>query len=129
MHEEVLPLRAEGQTAVPHVWRPALTAIVDSLIRGDDRIGQGVDNVVPLSEHDSDLCRELIAAYGPVTLVSLPDETWDTSIASWWHDNRWDCVVDLHTAEEGRSDLVLEAKVFHDGDASFRIHPQLVHVP
>lgn len=129
MVDEVRPLKEEAQTAVPHVWRATLVAIVDSLIRGDTRIGHGIDNVAPLSEAASTACREIIANYGPVTLIPLPDATWDTSVANWWHDNRWDCLVDLWTAEEGRSDLVLDVSVFEEADKVFRFHPRLVYVP
>ncbi|WP_405055790.1 hypothetical protein OG474_23970 [Kribbella sp. NBC_01505] len=129
MVDEVVAVREEGETAVPHAWRGTLGAIVDSLIRGDACIGQGIDNVDPLPEDTSTSCRENVAAYGPVTLIPLPEATWDTSIAMWWHENRWNCLVDLWTAEEGRSDLVLELQVFEDPKTFFRFNPQLVYVP
>ncbi|MFF1818334.1 hypothetical protein ACFVWG_13625 [Kribbella sp. NPDC058245] len=129
MGTEVVPLKVEDETPIPHVWRGTLVAIVDSLIRGDTRIGQGIDNVEPLSEDDSTACRENVEAYGSVTLIPLPEGSWDTSVASWWDGNRWDCLVDLWTAEEGRSDLVLHATVFEDPEAGFRIHPGLIYVP
>jgi len=129
MVDEVEPLKTDAQTAVPHLWRATLAAIVDSLIRGDTRIGESVKYVEPLSEADSRACRDNVVNYGSVTLIPLPDATWDTSVARWWNDNRWDCLIDLWTAEEGRSDLVLNATVFEDPDRGFRIHPGLVYVP
>ena len=53
-------------------------------------------------------------APSPATLVPLPEEAWDT--AKVVHEDPgpprvWAVVVDLWTAEEGRSDLSMEAEV------------------
>jgi hypothetical protein len=123
-----MPLKEDAQTAVPHVWRETLGAIVDSLVQGDARIGQGIENVDPLSEDRSKQCRENVEGYGSVTLIRLPKATWDSSVAMWQGDH-WDCLVDLWTAEEGRSDLVLHLEVFEDPETDFRFRPYLVYVP
>lgn len=128
MAEEVAPIKREVQTAVPHAWRRTLGAIVDSLIRGDARIGQGIENVDPISEDVSNRCRDIVANYGSVTLIRLPEATWETSVAMWQGDH-WDCLVDLWTAEEGRSDLVLDIAVFEDHQTAFLVRPYLVYVP
>ncbi|MEU4389759.1 hypothetical protein [Kribbella sp. NPDC023855] len=128
MVEEVAPLKEEAQTPVPHAWRDTLGAIVDSFIRGDARIGQDLENVEPISEDRSNACRDNIAAYGPVTLVQLPEATWNTSVAMWQGDH-WDCLVDLWTTEEDRSDLILHVDVTEDPATAFRFHPYLVYVP
>lgn len=128
MVEEVAPLKDEVQTAVPHVWRDTLGAIVDSLIRGDLRIGQGVEDVDPVSADVSNHCREIVANYGSVTLIRLPEATWSTSVAMWQGDH-WQCLVDLWTAEEGRSDLVLDVAVSEGHETAFRFRPYLVYVP
>ncbi|MDG4827327.1 hypothetical protein O7635_36250 [Asanoa sp. WMMD1127] len=65
--------------------------------------------------------------YGDVTLVPLPEESWDTSV-SLWHGDRWSCLVDLWTEQEGRSDLVLDVDVFEHGPGH-RFVVQLVYVP
>ncbi|MFI5712159.1 hypothetical protein [Kribbella sp. NPDC051620] len=127
MVEEVLPVKEDVQTAVPHAWRETLGAIVDSLVRGDVRIGHGIENVDPLSKDRSKRCRENVEAYGRVTLSRLPETTWDSSVARWQGD-RWDCLVDLWTAEEGRSDLVLRLEVLEDPETAFRFRPYLVYV-
>jgi hypothetical protein len=45
-----------------------------------------------------------------------------------WMETHWDLLVDLWTAESGRSDLVLAVRVFEcDGDYRFEIDS--VHVP
>lgn len=63
----------------------------------------------------------------PETLVALSDKTWSSSIAS-WQDGYWQVLVDLWTAESGRSDLVLHARVFEARDG-IRVVIESVHVP
>jgi hypothetical protein len=117
----------EHEGPVPQEWRATLAAIVDSLIRRDDTLAAGLYSVDPVPPDTIAACLEAVAAYGEVSLVSLPEETWVTSVARRYGD-RWKCLVDLWTAEEGRSDLVLDADVFEAEDGyRFRIH--LVHVP
>jgi hypothetical protein len=83
-----------------------------------------VDSVPP---DVSQQCIDAVAAYGPVTLIPLPDESWETSIALWSGD-RWGCVVDLWTEEEGRSDLVLDVDVIESA-SGYRFRVKLVYVP
>lgn len=128
MVEEVAPLKDEVGTAVSHAWRGTLGAIVDSLIRGAPRIGQGIENVDPVSADVSNHCRETVAKYGSATLIRLPKATWSTSVAMWQGDY-WQCLVDLWTAEEGRSDLVLDLAISEGHEAAFRFRPHLVYVP
>jgi hypothetical protein len=71
---------------------------------------------------------QTVADCGSATLIGLPEAAWDTSVAM-WQGNQWGCLVDLWTAEEGRSDLVLEVAVFEDDETSFRFRPELVYVP
>jgi hypothetical protein len=97
-------------------------------VRGDVRVGEGIENVDPLPEDVSNQCRETLADYGSATLIRLPEATWATSVAMWQGDH-WDCLVDLWTAEQGRSDLVLEVAVSEDDGTAFRFRPYLVYVP
>jgi hypothetical protein len=117
----------EHEGPVPEEWRATLAAIVDSLVRRDDVLAAGLDSVDPVSPDTTFACLEAVDAYGAVTLVPLPGETWRTSVAL-WHGDRWNCLVDLWTAGEGRSDLVLDVDVIEDsGGYRFRVH--LVYVP
>ena len=43
-------------------------------------------------------------------LVSLPQESWATSVCIWMGDH-WVALIDLWTEEEGRSDLVLQVHI------------------
>jgi hypothetical protein len=112
---------------VPEVWRPTLTAVVDSLVRGDISIGAQVPSVRPTPPALSQQCLQAIADYGDVTLIPLPEEAWEVSVAMWYGD-RWRCLVDLWTREEGRSDLVLDVDVF-ENTPGYRFSVHLVYVP
>ena len=118
---------ASHEVAIPEAWRPTLKAVVDSLVRRDTVIGVGLPSVDPVPAEISQQCIDAIDGYGAVTLVTLPDESWDTSVALWFGDH-WRCLVDLWTEEEGRSDLVLDVHVFENGPG-YRFHVQLVYVP
>ena len=128
MAAEVMHLKDEVETPVPHVWRDTLAAIVHSLVRGDVRIGEGIEDVDPLSEDVSNQCRENVADYGSATLIRLPEVAWDTSDRV-SRLNHWGCLVDLWTAEEGRSDLVLQVAVSEDEGTAFRFRPYFVYAP
>jgi hypothetical protein len=60
-------------------------------------------------------------------LVDLPEATWQTSVAM-WYGSFWDVLVDLWTAEEGRSDLVLHGRVT-ESDSGVRFSIHMVYVP
>lgn len=123
----ISPCKDENETAVPEIWRPTLSALVDSLVYGAPSIGSGLSEVDPLPLDTHEACLAAIEDYADVDLVPLPDETWMTSVASWRGD-RWLCLVDLWTKQEGRSDLVLEVEV-REQDQGFRFTVIMVYVP
>ncbi|WP_333663911.1 DUF7668 domain-containing protein [Acinetobacter sp.] len=100
----------ETASQVPTVWRETLIRIVEAFKNNDlsaiSRI-EGVQNIELEYLHE---IAENVTDYGE-TLVSLPDETWETSQALWM-GFRWDVIVDLFTEQEGRSDLILFIRVF-----------------
>lgn len=116
----------EQERSIPDVWRPALAAIVDSIARGDAVVAADMPEV----EVDSDFSRDwrdAVEHYGAVTLMALPEQTWETSVCL-WEGEHWNCLVDLWTEEEGHSDLVLDVNVFEDGPG-YRYELHLVYVP
>jgi hypothetical protein len=117
----------ERQGPVAEVWRPTLAAVVDSLVQREGVLAPGVGAVEPVSPVKTRSCLDAVDAYGGVTLVPLPDEAWNTSVAI-WRGNHWNCLVDLWTAEEGRSDLALDVDIFEQG-AAYRYRVNLVYVP
>ena len=107
-------------------WRPMLRDVVRRFVAGDYELEAGVLGVEPVSSKTAEHVRSCIADYG-ATLVDLPPDSWQTSVAQ-WYGTHWDILVDLWTAEEGRSDLVLSGKVVetHAGPR-FTVH--MVYVP
>lgn len=115
----------EQEHPVPSEWRSKLRDIAGAFENGNHSL-RGLVNVDPLDEATAAGIARNIDDYG-CTLSPLPDESWDTSICQWQLDY-WEVLVDLFTAEEGRSDLVLHVNVFEEaGGFVFKVH--FVYVP
>jgi hypothetical protein len=117
---------AEGEYPVPTAWRPAFKKIVRSFLRGDFQLKRCDPRVKPISLSTARHIRNYIADYGE-TLAPLHDATWKSSVSA-WNEGWWDVIVDLWTVESGRSDMIIDARVFQVG-RSFRIEVHLVYVP
>ncbi|MEU4339460.1 hypothetical protein AB0F59_33280 [Micromonospora lupini] len=115
------------EVPIPEAWWPTLKAVVDSLAQRDGIIGAGLPSVDPVPAEISQRCLQAVDDYGAATLITPPDESWNTSVASWFGDH-WRCLIDLWTEEEGRSDLVLDIDVFEHGP-EYRYRLNLVYVP
>jgi hypothetical protein len=115
-----------SQAPVPTAWRTTFSEIVEAFIEGDFCLARGVSGVRQISQNDAKRIQKNIRDYG-VKLVSLPNDTWKTSVCQWMCDY-WDVYVDLFTAEEGSSDLVLDVRVYEDSD-TYIFDVQSVHVP
>ncbi len=100
--------------------------IVDAFARHDYRLSDGVAGVAPVSEKTATHIRTYIHEYG-AKLVSLPKESWGTSVCIWMGDH-WDALIDLWTEEEGSSDLVLQVHVSEVGGEPL-IAVYMVYVP
>jgi len=125
--ETALPIKdEEAEHPIPLVWRPTFSAIVRAFTKGDYQLACGVAGVDPVSAERAEQMQGYVVDYG-ATLVELPDDTWDTSVAQ-WYDPYWDFLVDLWTAEEGPSDLVLSGRVVETADG-YRFTLSLVYVP
>lgn len=122
------PARKDPDAAHPvaGAWRPMLRAVVRRLAAGDYALTQGVPGVTPVALSVAEQMYEYVAEYG-ARLVELPDETWQTSVAQWM-GTHWEVLVDLWTAEEGRSDLVLHGDV-SESAAGPRFTVRAVYVP
>ena len=107
-------------------WRPMLSDVVQCLARGDYELARCGPGVRRLAPETAEQIRGYLSEYG-ATLVELPSEAWNTSVAQWM-DPHWEVVVDLWTAEEGRSDLVLAGDVIEVGDG-VRLTVHGVYVP
>lgn len=117
---------SEAENPIPSAWRPILASIVEALVRHDYRLANGISNVAPVSEETAAQIRMYIKNYG-ATLVTLPQESWNTSVYIWMGDH-WDALIDLWTAEEGASDLVLQVQVSEIG-GEYLVTVYMVYVP
>ncbi len=116
----------EGSHPIAGAWRPMLRDVVHCLVQGDYGLAKGVAGVEPISAKTEGQIRDYLADYG-CTLVDLPPETWQTSVAQWYGPH-WEILLDLWTAEEGRSDLVLGGRIVEsESGPRFTIH--MVYVP
>lgn len=103
-----------------------LCEVVQRIVVGDYGLAEGVADVAPVSPETAEHIRASVADYG-ATLIELPEETWQTSVAQ-WQGSFWDVLVDLWTKEEGRSDLVLQGRITESASGiRFAIH--MVYVP
>jgi hypothetical protein len=124
---EVVAVKDEfEQHPIPTAWRPVLTQVISALKSSDYGIKAGVTGVERPSIETSERIQGSITAYG-ATLVELPEESWESSVCM-WHGTHWDALIDLWTAEEGRSDLVLSIRISEKSNGYFfKIH--MVYVP
>ena len=111
---------------VPTNWRPVFREIVQALVEGDFTFSRGIKGVKPIDGATAEFFANSIEAYG-ATLASLSDESWKTSIYV-RDEGYWAVLVDLITVEEGRSDLVLFARVYERGDG-YAFEPWSLQVP
>lgn len=125
---EHVPVERDGnrELSVPTEWREIITAIVERLANDDFGFDNQVSGMLPISPSDASRIEKSIRSYGD-KLVSLPQETWKTSIYQATQGG-WEVLVDLHTEEEGASDLVLFLFVT-ELDANYNFKIQSVHVP
>jgi hypothetical protein len=107
-------------------WRPIFHEVVHAFVQGDYSTSHSLPQVRSIEPETANRMRAYVESYG-ATLVELPDQSWQSSVAQWM-DTHWEVVVDLWTAEEGRSDLALHARVF-EGKDNFEIQVEGVWVP
>ena len=117
---------SETEGPIPTAWRPILASIVAAFARHDYRLANGISGVAPVSEETAVHIRKYIESYG-ATLVTLPQDSWNTSVCIWMGDH-WDALVDLWTKQEGASDLVLQVQVSEMG-SEYVVTVYMVYVP
>ena len=116
----------DNQTPVPTVWRNTFRLIAEALKEGDFKLNLRVSDARSISAKDAAIITANIRDYGD-QLIDLPDDTWSTSVCQWMLDY-WEVYIDLFTANESASDLVLAVRVYEDG-TSYIYEVQSVHVP
>jgi hypothetical protein len=111
---------------IPIEWRSVISEIVDDIKNRNLASKNIMGHAVSVDRGQADHIYNNILHYG-CELVTPPDEAWQTSVCRWMH-GYWHLLIDLYTAEEGASDLVLFMDVYENGEsASFKIRS--LHVP
>jgi hypothetical protein len=127
MEEEELVLKdEEKQRPIPSAWREKIAELVEAISRGDYQFSSVREGVKPVPEVNANSIARNIANYG-AGILPLSEDTWRTSVCQWMR-GYWDALVDLHTEEEGASDLVLALRVF-ESDGSYMFEVKSVYVP
>lgn len=116
----------ENELPIPTVWRPIFAAIVKSFVKKDYSLTGELEYVSPVSKEKANHIKDYIEEYGE-ELVQLSEETWESSRYIWM-GSYWDVLIDLWTADEGRSDLVLGAQVSENGN-DYIVNIGMVYVP
>lgn len=116
----------DKERPIPTAWRSTIKAIVHALVVRDYQLNSGVSGVAPVSAETANHIKKYVESYG-AELVELPDEAWETSVCI-WTGSRWDALIDLWSASEGRSDLVLSLQV-QESVAGIEFHIYMVYVP
>ncbi len=124
---EVLAVKNEDeQRPIPTAWRPIFREIIQALVAKDYRLSGGIGGVAPISASTAEQIEGYIEDYGE-TLVELSEETWASSVCIWMGDD-WDVLIDLWTKGEGRSDMVLSARV-SESNSGYLVRVEMVYVP
>lgn len=116
----------ENERPIPTVWRSTFSNIVDAFVKKDYSLSRGITDVSSISNETAIHVKEYIQDYGE-ELTQLSDETWESSMCIWM-GSHWDVLIDLWTAGEGRSDLVLGAQVTEKNN-KYIIDVGMVYVP
>ncbi|SEI11930.1 hypothetical protein SAMN05660691_03886 [Rheinheimera pacifica] len=107
-------------------WRPMLAEVVERFVKGDFNLSNPVSGVLPVETDVARHNKDYVTSYGQ-PLASLSNEVWNSSCAQWM-GTHWDIIIDLCTATDGISDLVLTGKVVNiNGKAMFTVG--LIYVP
>lgn len=122
----VSALKDGQQHPIPTAWRQTFEQVVDALADGDFELASCGSNISLRFPDTASQMREYIQEYG-AKLIALPQASWLSS-ACIWYGNHWDALIDLWTKEEGRSDLVLKARVT-DAASGINVQVDMVYVP
>lgn len=116
----------DGAHPVAEAWRSTVRAIVKAIADGDYGLARPIPHVAPLEAVTARRIRSNISAYGE-RITHLPEEAWKSSVAQWM-GTHWEVLIDLWTAESGRSDLVLHIDVF-DQSSGYEFRVVSIYVP
>ena len=109
--EPIVPAIMDGsqERPIPTAWRSTFRDVINCIAAGNREILNANTAIIKVTTEDWSRFQDNIQAYG-ATLAPLSEETWKTSSCI-WYGTYWGALIDLWTREEGRSDLVLDARI------------------
>lgn len=120
------PPKDDTEHPLPDEWRPLFRGVAEAFASGDYALkDHAIADVARPSADAAESIRRNIIAYGD-TLVPLNDEVWHSSVCLWMA-GYWEVILDLSTATERVSDLILLGRLYED--RSPRLEIVSVHVP
>lgn len=128
MNDNLEFLYDESPQAIPSIWRNTIFEIVEAFKNHDIESYNQIKGIVSIDSNDFEEILSDINAYGE-SLISLPDQTWETSQCIWKGDSCWHVFIDLYTINEGKSDLILFLTVESDGHNNFSFDVNNFYVP
>lgn len=111
---------------IPDLWKDSITRIVKEISNGNFNLDNAGKNITLQSADLATINNSNVRDYG-CTLTPLLEQTWESSRAQWM-GKHWDIIIDLCTAEEGVSDLVLSGRVY-PSISGFEYEVGLIFVP
>ena len=116
----------EKERPIPVEWRSVFRDIINSFVLHDYALKSRPEGVLPVSAETARQIAEYISDYGE-ELVELHEDAWKGSTCIWMGE-KWEVLIDLWTKSEGRSDLVLSAKV-SESEFGYVVDVYMVYVP
>ena len=110
-----VPYDSQLQSLIPNIWRSTIVQIIEAFKDKDFARLNTIPNVEFIDvEYAAEITKN-IDHYG-AHLISLPKESWNSSVCLYMEDHRWDAIIDLFTEEEGRSDLIIDLRIYMRND-------------
>ena len=106
-----VPYDSEFQSPIPNIWRDCIIQIIEAFKDKDFGRLNTLPSVQCIDLAYASEIAENIDAYG-AHLISLAEESWNTSVCIYMENESWKAIIDLFTVEEGRSDLIIDLFIF-----------------
>ncbi|OTG67486.1 DUF7668 domain-containing protein [Acinetobacter silvestris] len=122
-----VPYDSALQSPIPTIWRDTIVLIVEAF---KDKDFARLNTIPDVQFIDLEYALELaesIVNYG-AHLISLSKDAWDTSVCLYMQNDFWIAIIDLFTVEEGRSDLILDLRIFKK-ENQFEFQINGIYVP
>lgn len=111
---------------IPDLWKDSIARVVKEISNGNFELTNAGKNVTLQTTDLVTINSNNLRDYG-CTLIPLLAQTWESSRTQWMGEY-WEITIDLCTAEEGVSDLILTGRVYQS-TSGFEYEIGLIYVP